>query len=430
MRAASHWRRVPIREVYTGLFDGPHATPKPSAKGAIFLGIGNITEDGHLDLRDVRRIDEDDLPRWTARVEPRAGDIVFTYEATLNRYAIIPTGFRGCLGRRLALIRPNPEVVDTRFLHYYFFGADWRATIASNILSGATVDRIPLTRFPEFPINLPPLATQRRIASILSVYDDLIENNTRRIAILEEIVRRTYEEWFVRFRFPGHRRVPMVKSELGSIPKGWDLKTVADLAKIFRGRSYRSSELADQGGRPFVNLKCIVRDGGYRASGIKRYTGQFTEAQTVRCGELVMAITDMTQERRIVARIGRVSRLDSDFGIISMDLVRIGSRGAFPESYLYAMLRWSSFADEVKQHANGANVLHLLPSRIEEYRFACPPRKMAVGFSAIVGPILDLCGVLERQSANLCATRDLLLPKLLSGELNVSELSESESAAA
>jgi len=85
-----------------------------------------------------------------AELKPRPGDLVFTYEATLNRYAIIPTGFRGCLGRRMALIRPDTSKVDVRFLLYYFFTDAWRAIIQRNMLTGATVDRIPLTTFPEF----------------------------------------------------------------------------------------------------------------------------------------------------------------------------------------------------------------------------------------------------------------------------------------
>jgi type I restriction enzyme S subunit len=92
-------RRVPIESLWLGLYDGPHATPKPSGEGPIFLGIGNITEDGRLDLTDIRHAEED-FGNWTKRVVPQAGDIVFTYEATLNRYALIPEGFRGCLGRR------------------------------------------------------------------------------------------------------------------------------------------------------------------------------------------------------------------------------------------------------------------------------------------------------------------------------------------
>ena len=150
------WRRVPIKNAYVGLFDGPHATPAPAVAGPIFLGIGNVTESGHLDLSSARHIAEEDFAKWTKRVTPSKGDIVFSYEATLNRYALIPRGFNGCLGRRLALIRTNPGDGRSLFLYLHFFTADWREVIAKNTLSGATVNRIPLSRFPEFPITLPP----------------------------------------------------------------------------------------------------------------------------------------------------------------------------------------------------------------------------------------------------------------------------------
>ena len=94
------WEKAKIGEICAGIYDGPHATPPVSNDGAIFLGISNITPDGHLDLSDPKYISENDLPKWTKRVTPQAGDIVFSYEATLNLYAIIPKGFRGCLGRR------------------------------------------------------------------------------------------------------------------------------------------------------------------------------------------------------------------------------------------------------------------------------------------------------------------------------------------
>src|SRR2546421_1243574 len=231
---SKNWKRVPIENVYVALYDGPHATPKPSSEGPVFLGIKNVTEDGKLDLSEIRHIAEEDFPQWTRRVVPKPGDIVFTYEATLNRYAIIPRGFRGCLGRRLALIRPNPEMVDARFLFYYFFSKDWRTTISKNMLSGSTVDRIPLTSFPTFKISLPPLPTQGKIAAILSAYDDLIENNTRRIAILEEMAQSLYREWFVHFRFPGHEKKNMVESELGLVPEGWEVKAFSEIVQIQR----------------------------------------------------------------------------------------------------------------------------------------------------------------------------------------------------
>lgn len=113
------WEKVAIKSVCKGIYDGPHATPPVSDTGAIFLGISNFSN-GRLDLSDIRFISENDLPRWTKRVTPQASDIVFSYEATLNLYAVIPDGFRGCLGRRMALIRVDEKKVYYKFLYYYF----------------------------------------------------------------------------------------------------------------------------------------------------------------------------------------------------------------------------------------------------------------------------------------------------------------------
>lgn len=223
----AEWERVPIEKVYLGLYDGPHATPKPASDGPVFLGIKNITEDGKLDLTELRHIAEEDFPRWTRRVTPQAGDIVFSYEATLNLYTIIPRGFRGCLGRRLALIRPNANEIDPRFLFYFFFSDEWRRVVANNLVIGATVDRIPLIRFPEFKVARPPRPIQRKIAAILSAYDDLIENDQRRIRLLEEMAATVYREWFVHFRFPEHEAVPMVDG----VPEGWEKKELGDIAQ-------------------------------------------------------------------------------------------------------------------------------------------------------------------------------------------------------
>ena len=113
------WEKVCIKDVALGIFDGPHATPPEADSGAVFLGIPNFVN-GQLDLSDIRYISEEDLPKWTRRVTPQENDIVFSYEATLNLYAIIPRSFRGCLGRRMALIRPDTTKVNYKYLYYYF----------------------------------------------------------------------------------------------------------------------------------------------------------------------------------------------------------------------------------------------------------------------------------------------------------------------
>lgn len=302
----------------------------------------------------------------------------------------------------------KPGVTDTTYFYY------------------ASLGRVSLTdykghhpTFRQAHIPVPPIPIQRRIAGILSAYDDLIENSQRRIKILESITRALYREWFVHFRFPGHESVPRVPSPLGEIPKGWEVRKLRDVANTLRGRSYRSVDLADEGGLPFLNLKCLDRDGGFRRSGLKRYTGEFKDIHVAKKGDIVMAVTDMTQERRIVARAALVPTLNHDFGIFSMDLVRIEAKPTFPKEFLYAFLRYSTFADEVKQHANGANVLHLSLDRITTFEFPTPPTDLMLRFAGFVVPIIEECDTLANRVDNLCRTRDLLLPRLLSGQIDV-----------
>ena len=401
----SSWREVPIGEVIAGLYDGPHATPKPADSGPVFLGIKNVTEDGFLDLTAIRHIAEEDYSRWTKRVEPQPGDLVFTYEATLNRYAIIPEGFRGCLGRRMALIRPDEDKAHGRFLYYAFFGPKWRATIEGNKLSGATVERIPLTNFPDFPVLLPPLPTQRRIAAILSAYDDLIEVNTRRIAILEEMARRVYEEWFGKFSGPRDRSII----------------TLGQVFELHRGKSYRSAELGqDEQGLPLLNLKNIAAWGGFRRDGTKRFTGEYKARHIATSGDILMAVTDMTQERRLVAQAARVPTAAGPEAVFSMDLLKCVPREC-DRTFGYALLRWSGCADHLKEHANGANVLHLSPKVIERFEVTMPPAAEQERYSNWASPVFALMDTLEDQNTNLRAQRDLLLPRLVSGKLSLDE---------
>jgi len=252
----------PIKEYAVGIYDGPHATPKEASEGPVFLGIKNITDDGRLDFSEIRHVSEEDFPRWTRRVTPQARDVVFTYEATLHRYAIIPEDFRGCLGRRVALIRPDTNKVDNRYLFYYFLSHEWRKVVEGFVISGATVDRIPLEKFPDFPARLPDLSTQRRIADILSAYDDLIENNLRRMELLKESARLLYREWFVRLRFPGHEHTRIVNE----VPEGWEKKTAYDVTQILSGGTPKTT-VADfwNGEIPFYTPKdsaaqCYVLD--------------------------------------------------------------------------------------------------------------------------------------------------------------------------
>jgi type I restriction enzyme S subunit len=334
---------------------------------------------------------------------------------------------KALLVQRCSRLRSNTPKLDQDFLRFVIGGPGFESYVIP-ITTGVNVPHISGKQILDYEFALPPLPVQQRIAGILSAYDELIENSQRRIKILEAMARALYREWFVHFRFPGHENHPRVASLLGEIPQGWEVKKLGEVANTFRGRSYRSVDLADEGGLPFLNLKCLDRDGGFRRSGLKRYTGEFKDIHVAKKGDIVMAVTDMTQERRIVARAALVPTLDNEFGIFSMDLVRIEPKPELPKAFLYSFLRYSSFADEVKQHANGANVLHLSPDRITDYRFTAPPAALMNRFAGFVAPVAEEIDTLANKIDNLRSTRDLLLPRLFSGQIDVATLSRDEAA--
>lgn len=204
--------------------------------------------------------------------------------------------------------------------------------------------------------------------------------------------------------------------------RGMEVKKVGEIAGIYRGRSYKSDDLVENGGLPFLNLKCIERDGGFRYDGIKRYQGPFKQSQAAIPGDIIMAVTDMTQERRLIARAARVPDIADELFVLSMDLVKILPKMNIPSDYLYAMLRFSDFPDEVKQHANGVNVLHLNPNCIEDFVFTLPPAYLREKYGMFCSEAYKLCDNLNMKNGNLRGTRDPLLPKLISGELNVENL--------
>lgn len=151
----SGWQVRPVAEVVEAVFDGPHATPPESDDGPVFLGIKNLTGTA-LDFREIRHIAEADYPQWTRRATPRAGDIVFSYEATLGFFALIPPGLRCCLGRRLALIRPQKDQADGHFWFHQFIAAPFQRLLAQHTIQGATVNRIALKHFPSYSVLCPP----------------------------------------------------------------------------------------------------------------------------------------------------------------------------------------------------------------------------------------------------------------------------------
>ena len=271
-------------------------------------------------------------------------------------------------------------------------------------------------------VRLPPVSDQAKIANLLRSIDDLIENNRRRIRVLEGMAQAIYREWCVHFRFPGHENATFVDSPLGPIPEGWAVEPLSDLGTLIRGRSYRKHELVEEGGLPFVNLKCAMRGGGFRLDGLKRYSGEFKPEQLVGHGDIILAVTDLTQGREILAQATLVPRLAEGQGVISLDIARIIPSSSIDRLPLYFALRCGGFADRVKEYANGATVLHLSPKHVEAGQLVWPEKALRERFNSSVEPMISSLDELRDSTERLGGMRDLLLPKLVSGEIDVSDL--------
>ena len=398
----------PIKEVSHGIYDGPHATPPEADFGPVFLGIKNVTTSGRLDLSEIRHVSEEHYPRWTRRVTPQANDIVFSYEATLHRYALIPEGFRGCLGRRMALIRPNTEKVVPRFLHYYFLCNHWRSVVESNVISGATVDRIPLTRFPDFEMRIPDIETQARIASILSAYDDLIENNRRRIQLLEQAARLLYKEWFVRLRFPGHEHVKVKDG----VPEGWERRTYSAVFKFLGGFAFKSKTYRSEGKFGIVTIK-NVHDARFVTecpSRLDSVPEKMKKHCALNTGDILLSLT---------GNVGRACVVFGENYLLNQRVAKVIGNSGIPRSFTYWTFSNETTQKELENLAYGVAQLNLSPVKLGEREFLKPSPMVLELFGKIADPIFQQIATLNLEIVQLSQARDLLLPRLMSGEVAI-----------
>jgi type I restriction enzyme, S subunit len=329
---------------------------------------------------------------------------------------VIPAWLEEANCSDLVIVRPGPAL-NPHFLAAVFNSSFGRDLVGGNLV-GAAQQHFNVTVAKELKLLLPPRKEQDKIAAILSAYDDLITNNQRRIALLECMAEEIYREWFVRMRFSGWERETFAKGA----PLSWTREPLGNCCDVIKGKSYAADELTDEeAAMAFVTLKSFNRGGGYRADGLKRYKGEFKANQVVHRGDIVMAVTDMTQDRVVVGQAARIPYLGERGAVISLDVVKLVPTRA-QTLYLYCFLRYSGFANYIKEFANGANVLHLKPDLIGRQVVATPPRALQDRFAKIIEPVVLEAESLAESCERLASIRDALLPRLISGKLKVDHL--------
>jgi type I restriction enzyme S subunit len=399
--------------------DGAHASINRVEFGIPYLTSKNFNKDG-IYLQQVDYISEQDYQKHfreesKALTKPSEGDLIFSIIGSIGGAYLYNRNDRFGLSSSVAIIRPNKTEIHPLFLLYYLKSPYLQKWIEA-IKSGSAQGFLSLEMIKNLPLLLPPLATQQKIASILSAYDELIENNKQRIKLLESMAEEIYKEWFVRLRFPNYENTTFIDG----LPIGWEETKLENQIKIFRGKSYTSEELRESDGLPMLNLKNINRGGGFRRDGLKYFEGKFTENNLAFAGDIILAVTDMTQNRELVGRVARVPQMNISQFVFSMDLIKI-TPIFFPKNFVYSFFRFSGIGLKLAEFANGANVLHLTPNLINYEKAKFPTLELAIKFDEIITPIFDEIDILENKNQLLQQTRDLLLPRLISGKLRVEE---------
>jgi type I restriction enzyme S subunit len=430
---AGEWKTFRLGDIVE-IFDGPHATPKKTDSGPVFLGIWNFSN-GRLDLSETEHLSENDFERWSRRVTPSAGDIVFSYETRLGEAAAIPPNLKCCLGRRMGLLRPKNRSIDSRFLLYAYLGPEFQDTIRERTIHGSTVDRIPLVELPEFPIRIPDIAEQRVIANVLGSLDDKIELNRKMNETLEAMARALFKSWFVDFdpvRAKAEGRdtglpAPIAAlfpnsfadSSLGKIPKGWTVSQLGTFAEVIDCLHSKKPERRVKG-RPLLQLWNIRQDAILDMTdpyfiAEEDYEKWISRIEASR-GDCV--ITN-------VGRVGAVAQIPEGFKAAlgrNMTAIRCRSGHPFP-TFLVQALTSRAMLEEIDLRTDSGTILDSLNVRnIPKLRVVLPPISVLSEFERCCRPLRARMEYLQNESVTLANVRDSLLPKLISGEIRLNRV--------
>lgn len=375
---------------------------------------------GEFSLDDLRTMRFE--PKEMDRYGLKFGDIVMCEGGEPGRCAIWKDQIPGMMIQKaIHRIRPK-ELLDYRFLFYSFLHIGHSKGF-DRYFTGATIKHLPGEKLANVEVDIPPLPVQQSIAGILSAYDELIENSQRRIKILEEMARNLYREWFVNFRFPGHKKVPLVDSSLGKIPKGWEIVTLgSELATLEAGKRPKGGVRAVEGGVPSIGAENINGIGNHDFSNEKYVPRDYFEQ--MRKG--------IVRDRDVAiykdgAYIGKSSYFRDGYPhgecCVNEHVFLLRSHGVrLKQNALYLWLQDPETVHAIRSTNANAAQPGINQQSVSQLKLLVPDVKVAVYFDDMVEPILAEIIILAKQIRNLRCTRDLLLPRLLSGNVTINEV--------
>jgi len=332
-----------------------------------------------------------------------AGTLCITIAANIAETAIL--GIDACFPDSVIGFIADEAKCDVRFIKYKL---DVVKRIFQQVSHGAAQDNLSQEKLLSFPLLIPEPTIQRRIADVLSAYDDLIENNRRRMALLEESARLLYQEWFVRLRFPGHEHVRIVKD----LPEGWTRRSLSEVAEFRLGKMLDQNK--NKGDLMPYLANVNVRWGAYDFSNLRemRFEHDELEAFGLKYGDIVMC--EGGEPGRCAIWKEQMPGM-----MIQKAIHRIRARDNMHHAYLYYSLRHQGQSGHLATLFTGATIKHLPREKLEKVTIVTPAARLMDLFIEQVGPIEGQLKVLEATNRRASEARDLLLPRLMSGEVAV-----------
>lgn len=377
--------------------------------GVPVLKIKNIQENGTIDVENVDCVPTAILSPRLKKFEVCDNDILLAMTgATAGKVGRVRSSKRFMLNQRVAKLIPID--VDPAFF-WSLVSSDEYQDRFFRLADGAAQPNMSGAQIEGILIALPPPATQRRIASTLGAYDDLIEVNRRRIAVLEEMARGLFEEWFVRFRFPGHEAVPILDTPDGPLPEGWRNDTLANVAAI-NAASLRPANAPSEIG--YIDISSVSPGKIDTINHMPFAEAPGRARRIVTDGSILWS--NVRPNRRSFAVV-----LDPTPEIVASTGFTVLDARETSFAFLYHWVTTDNFVGYLVGNAQGAAYPAVTAATFERATILLPPADLVKRFTDFAEPMLRLADTLRKANGSLSVSRDLLLPRLISGQLSVAE---------
>lgn len=397
------WEKMKLANCCISIADGDHQPPPKSETGIPFVTIANI-QNNQFDFTNSMFVPVSYYEKLDEKRKAHKDDVLYSVVGSFGIPVLIKTELPFVFQRHIAILRPSKKI-DSRFLYYTMLSRDFYMK-ADAAAIGAAQRTISLTALRNIEINVPPIEIQRRIADILSAYDDLIENNRKQIKLLEEAAQRLYKEWFVDLRFPGREHTRIVDG----VPEGWEKTTVFDVSSVLRRGI--SPQYNDQGRSVVINQKCI-RQSIVDFSEARYQEKPFPEELNIQDSDTVICSTG-------AGTLGRVGQIFGKYPQTTCDshVTLVRAKANFGKQYLFHSLK-SRQSYLMGMGKGSTNQLELSRSVIQDLDILVPTIEIRNNFEELTQLIHDQIKTISAEIERLQDNRDRLLPKLMSGEVEL-----------